>query len=357
MNFGPLRVLHCIPQLERGGAERQLRTLAPLLVERGIEVFLYSRFTSEREEALSAAGVRCCPLRHDRLADPRAVFDMALLVRRVRPHVIQSWLTPMDILTAALHPRDIAWVLSERSSALAYEGGIKNALRRRLGRNADLVIANSPAGAALWHSAHRVMVVPNGVGGEFFDPVRDASLASLLEGRTVLLSIARLTASKRMEVLFDAVQRLRASHPDVLLVLLGDGPERASLEDRVKRFGLADHVHFAGHLADTASWLAWADVFVSASDFEGHPNSVLEAAAAGVPLVLSDVEGHRNAIGDAAILAPAGSGRAFADAIAGLLDDRADRERLVAEARRKASAASFEVAADAYARAYKELIA
>jgi glycosyltransferase involved in cell wall biosynthesis len=348
-------VLHCIPQLEHGGAERQLRTLAPLLVERGIDVSLYCRFTTGRMNELSAAGVNCFPLRHGHLLDPRAVLDMARLVRLVRPNVVQSWLTPMDILAAVLHPRNAAWVLSERSSHLAYSRGIKDALRKRLGRRADLIIANSPAGADFWASAGRAMVIPNGVDGSFFDPVRTTRLAPLLQGRTVLVSIARLTSSKRMEILFDAVGRLRARHPNVILVLLGEGPERPALETAAAKADLVGHIHFAGHDRDVAAWLAWADAFVSASAFEGQSNSVLEAAAAGVPLVLSDVEGHRNAIGDAAMMVAEPSGEAFAQAIAALLGDAARREQLSLAARRKASAASFDAAADAYADVYRRL--
>jgi glycosyltransferase involved in cell wall biosynthesis len=352
----PLRVLHCIPQLEHGGAERQLRTLAPLLVQRDIAVYVYCRFTPARLASLSAAGVHCCPLRHDQLLDPRAVFDMVRLMRQVRPHILQSWLTPMDILAALLHSRKTAWVLSERSSSLAYTGGAKNALRRWLGRGADLVIANSPAGAALWSSARPAIVIPNGVDPGFFDPVRSRELAPLLEGRTDLVSIARLTPSKRMGILFDTVARLRADHPDVLLVLLGDGPARAALEGAAVRLGLSDHIHFAGHQPDIPAWLAWADVFVSASAFEGHPNSVLEAAAAGVPLVLSDVEGHRNAVGDAAVYVPDASGGAFADGVSALLDDSVRCEQLIAQGLERARAGSFDAAADAYARAYRTLI-
>lgn len=350
-----LRVLHCIPQLERGGAERQLRSLAPLLVQRGIDVALYSRFTPNLMEGLSAAGVQCIPISQARMNDPRLFVHLRRLIRRLRPNVLQSWLTPMDILAGVLRPPGGAWILSERSSARAYDGNIKDVARFWLGRKADTIVANSPAGAELWKAARDVRVIPNGVEERFFNPVRSEALAPIMADRTVLLSIARLTASKRIPVLLETVARLRSSHPNILLVLLGDGPDWDLLQTEAQRREVADHVFFAGHQKNVASWLAWADLFVSASAFEGQPNGVLEAAAAGVPLVISNIQGHRDAAGDAAVLVSDVSASGFADAIDGLLASAPHRASLIERGCRRAAAASFEAAADAYAEVYRQI--
>lgn len=99
----------------------------------------------------------------------------------------------------------------------------------------------------------------------------------------------RLAEGKGLEVLLDAVARLAASGaPTVSLDLVGDGPARGLLEDRAKALGIEERVSFAGHLARRAPYLdalAAADVFVSASPAEGFPKAVLDAMAAGLPVV------------------------------------------------------------------------
>jgi glycosyltransferase involved in cell wall biosynthesis len=104
-------------------------------------------------------------------------------------------------------------------------------------------------------------------------------------GKTVV-SVARLTAQKRLDRLIAAFAEVR--DPDTRLLILGEGEDRASLEGQVAELGLADRVSMPGYAPDVAAALHQADLFVLTSDYEGLPAAVLEAMAANCPVLCTD---------------------------------------------------------------------
>ncbi len=349
------RVLICVPTLQTGGAERQLRMLVPRLADRGIAMALFSRIGDEKD-ALAAHGVRCFePPRGN--YSPRLLSALGTAARSCGADIIHTFLPQMDVAggAVALLTRR-TWLLSERSSISAYGTGPKDRLRFRLGRRATAIVANSEAGLDVWPGHPDRLVIRNGIDHAAIancPPLTAADMAAT-DGRTVIVALARLTETKRLDLAMDAVGRLVESRPDLLFVIIGSGPDEAALRAQATRF--SDHVRLLGHRNDAPSWLRRANLFVSASDFEGHPNAVLEAAAAGVPMVLSDIPMHRDAAGaEGARFVPLGDVEGFAAAIAGLLDDADERRRRVAAATQTIAPLSIDRAADLYAALYRRL--
>src|ERR1041385_4856103 len=243
-----MRILHCIWSMHGGGAERQLRDLAPALAGRGHDVHVGSVFPGVHLAALTP---KCTvhQIRPRGSRDPRIVTRLFALMRRLRPDVVQTWLTYTDIAagTSATMLR-LPWVLSERSAALSYPPTFINRLRVLVGKQASLVIANSPGGAAYWRDcgATRVEVIPNFVAlGEIeaAEEIRDPRIAADDE---VLLSIGRLSPEKNLTTLVDAFRTLQATRPKTKLVFCGEGPLRESIEAHALAAGVAERVLFAG---------------------------------------------------------------------------------------------------------------
>jgi glycosyltransferase involved in cell wall biosynthesis len=173
-----------------------------------------------------------------------------------------------------------------------------------------------------------------------------------------IISVGRIAPPKDFLTLLRAVARLERDA--VELTLVGDGPERAAVENEIANLGLAKTVTLAGEVTDVTCRLADADVFVLSSSSEGFPISLLEAMAAGLPVVAADVGGVREAIEDGVTghLFAAGDIDALAAKLAALAAEPAARRRL-GEAARARAAADFSLSQwrDRHVRLYDDLIA
>ncbi len=180
----------------------------------------------------------------------------------------------------------------------------------------------------------RTSVIPNPVASR---AMRANTRAAT--GPVRLLTIARLHPIKGIDVLLDAAAALDAG--DWEWTVLGDGPMRESLESQARALGVADRVRFAGFHPDPAPFLDAADVFVLPSRAEGLPLALLEAIAAGLPVIATRCgSGVVDALeGGAAgeLVAPANPA-ALAAAVRGLIDDPGRRASLAAKARSRAAA-------------------
>jgi glycosyltransferase involved in cell wall biosynthesis len=354
---GEPRVLICIPTLGSGGAERQVRLLAPRLVVRGIGISLFSRLVPADAAALTAAGVACFPTAAAGNHNPLLAIELARAARTSGARIIHTWLTQMDVLggAVALATRR-RWILSERNSRAAYGGGAKDKARAWLGRYADVVVANSISGLAVWPDHPGGIVIDNGIDLEGIRnaPATVADGGTGLADRTIIVSVARLARSKRIDRLLHAISRLRRDIPDILLVLIGEGPEERALKRLAAELGIDGHVLFAGFRPDVWSWIKAGRVFLSASRFEGQPNAVLEAGVAGTPQVLSDIGMHRAAVGDdGALFVDPEDADALASAVLALVGNPRMGARIAAAAGNALRDFSAERAADLYACLYR----
>jgi glycosyltransferase involved in cell wall biosynthesis len=153
----------------------------------------------------------------------------------------------------------------------------------------------------------------------------DATLAGVL---------GTLSPDKAHGILLDALSGLP---PTVGLVVMGEGPERRALEDRIRAGGLSERVHLLGHRDDVPGLLLGLDLLVQSSLREGMPNAVLEGMAAGLPVVATAVGGTAEALGggDCGVLVEPGSAAALAEAMAALLADPGRAAALAARARER----------------------
>jgi glycosyltransferase involved in cell wall biosynthesis len=147
----------------------------------------------------------------------------------------------------------------------------------------------------------------------------------------------RLDPQKGQRAFLLAARQVHATRPDARFVLVGDGPDRARLEQLSEQLGIANHVHFAGHQADVAGWLQYSDVVVLPSWREGLPYVLLEALALARPVVATAVGGIPEVIGDGAhgrLVAPGNLGE-LAQAMLWMLDHPAEAAAMGEQGRRR----------------------
>ncbi len=186
----------------------------------------------------------------------------------------------------------------------------------------------------------RVATVHDGVRLEGRVPARTEArrALNLPEDSPIVGALARLAPPKRLERLLDAVAML----PDLHCILAGEGESDAELRARAGELGIASRIHFLGWRSDVATVLGALDVFVVTSEREGMANAMLEAMAAGVPVVSTPVSGAHDALapdrtGRAPGLVTPPEPRALADALAGILALGAVRLAMGEEGRRRAA--------------------
>ncbi len=163
--------------------------------------------------------------------------------------------------------------------------------------------------------------------------------------------VGRLTAEKGADVLLEALARLPDSR--IMVSILGQGPERAALEARAARLGIADRVHWHGPVPDAGSLLAAFDALVIPSRTEGTPIVLFEAMAASVPIVATAVGGIPDVVSSQeAVLVPKEQPVALAEAIRSVIDDVAGARGRAAKAKARLDA---HFGAGPWLRAYEEL--
>jgi len=201
-------------------------------------------------------------------------------------------------------------------------------------RLADAIIADGFAAEHLPNALGRpVEHVPKGVDVDTFRPDGPNRRASLgLDGVRVALVVSRLVPIKNVGLAIEAMALIARERPNLRLLIVGDGPLRAALENRVSALGLSEHVIVAGRVPHEAmpEWYRSADLFVLPSEFDNSPNVVLEAMATRLPVVATDVGGLRQYVrhGVNGDLVPAGDSHALGAAIARYGDDAALAERV-----------------------------
>jgi L-malate glycosyltransferase len=226
------------------------------------------------------------------------------------------------------------------------------ALQRQAYRCAHAIVANSSAARdQLLHEGvpdASIRVIPNGVDID--------SCAGAREPRPMrtILTVANLRREKAHEILLDAVARVGSTHADLRVVIAGDGPRAAELRALAAKLGLDDRVEFLGHCDDVGTLLREADLFVLPSRSEASPNSVLEAMAAGVPIVASAVGGLLELVqpGRTGLLVPPNDAPSLARAIESLLADPGRARALGAAAR---AAAAKHYSFDRMVREFEDL--
>ncbi len=252
-------------------------------------------------------------------------------VRRERPDVIQSFLF-LDNTVAR-----IAGVFSPGTTVVTGARGLQNrtnpvvkAVDRLLIPLSDYIVSNSTSGAETYvkrgAKPDRVDVVHN---GRNLDAFVDAEPAPLHEEFAVPADaplvgmVSRLVPKKGQVDLVDAWPQVQESHPDAHLVFVGDGPEREALGEQAASLGVGDRIHFAGNRDDIPQVLAALDVFVFTSYSEGLSGALLEAMAAGTPIVSTDIIENRELVtdGETALVVPTHAPSVVARAVVDLLDD------------------------------------
>jgi sugar transferase (PEP-CTERM/EpsH1 system associated) len=331
------RILHLITELNTGGAQKALaRLLSHLDRQRFVPsvACLYNGDEAVARE-IRAMGIRVTDLDMPARYRWDAFWRLYHLLRRERPTILHTWMFHANIPGRTLgHLAGVPIVVSSERT-MGQESGWRYALNRLTHPLADRITCVSEQVAdfvvqRMGVPPEKTIVIPNGLELEDFDSLPTSeearSALNLPSDEALIGTVTRLNQVKRVDVLLEASARLQRAHT----VIVGDGPERTRLEAMAHRLGLAARVHFVGQQLDVRPWLAALDAFVLSSDWEGMSNALLEAMAAGLPVVATAVGGTPEVVVEdvTGFLVPSGDPVALAEAITRLLRDLGSRRAM-----------------------------
>jgi glycosyltransferase involved in cell wall biosynthesis len=292
------RLLLLIPHLGGGGAEQVTALLARGLSPQKYELHLaLITQTADAPELVSAKlppWVTVHPLGAQRVRS--AALPLLRLLRKLRPRLILSNMFHLNFLLLLVRPflgfsvRVVIRQNGTASSALAGLPRYNRLFYRLLHRRADCVVCQTSAMARDLRDSFAVPenslhVLPNPVDFDALRSVNPAPPELWPDSGPHLLAVGRLSIEKGFDLLLQSLFLVRKRFPKAGLLVLGSGSEESSLKVLCHTLSLDCAVCFLGHVADPEAWFPAATLFVLSSRHEGLPNALLEAAAAGLPIV------------------------------------------------------------------------
>ncbi|MGH7509232.1 MAG: glycosyltransferase [Gemmatimonadales bacterium] len=368
-----MRILLLSTSMGLGGADKQLLSAAQEMRCRGHEVLIVS-LTPLGPMGLEARelGVPTESLEMWRgVPDPRGLMRLIRLVRAWKPDVLHSHMVHANLMARVLRLVVPIPVLVSTIHNI-YEGGpLRMAAYRLTNALVDhMTVVSEAAGERFVADGivprELLTVVPNGVDMDLYRGAASSAAASLrsslgLESSFVWLAVGRFEVAKDYPNMLHGFARVSEQHPAAVLLLVGRGSLQAETEALARDLGLGSRVRFLGVRNDVPEILSAADGYVMSSAWEGMPMVLLEAAAAGLPIVATAVGGNQEVVcdGESGFLVPARDSDALAAAMLRLMGLSEAQRRSMGERGSQQVGTHFGLArvVDGWERVYQEVLA
>lgn len=376
------RLLWLIDSLHVGGAEALVMSFVRSYDRERYELYvaaLSRRGENRMEQELRAAGVNTINFGARNLRDFRAFRRLLHFVREQRIELVHAHLTYSALWAAAMSrltkvPSVVSLHVAPSATQAVETGFVRRQLIVLKDRLMRFVVARWASRVVMVSAGLRdiylasgglppakIRVVHNGIDATRFQQDREQTRRRLEHdldipaGAPIAVTVSVLRPAKGIEVLLEAVPQL----PGVFFVIVGDGPMKTGWVELARAAGVADRVRWAGYRSDVENVLAGCDVFVHPSLDDAFPTVLLEAMAAGLPVVASRVGGIPEIVehGVTGILVPPGDAAALTHAVGATLADPERRSHMGAEARRRSDLFSTAAWQERLTAVYDEVLA
>jgi glycosyltransferase involved in cell wall biosynthesis len=306
----PIHVVHVMPQIGTGGAEKQLYALIvnsdPAVVTHEVLYFSDSR-DDEAYRLYAGGGVRITRVPRSKKRPVRFVQQFAATIRACQPDIVHCWLFSGSIWGrwAALHAGARNVIIAHRNCDLSYAPVLRFLEMFTTGKVHYL--ANSRAcgkyiGQRLGVSPDRFNIIYNGLRHEAFDiPSQRKELFGGLEipnDARIVTMVGRLMPQKNYPMFVRVACEAKSRNMPLHFVAVGTGTLKGQLESLAASLDVSNRVHFIGIRNDIPAILRSSDIFLFTTLYEGFPNAILEAMAAGLPVITTDFEGADELVSD-----------------------------------------------------------
>lgn len=308
------RILHIIDSLDYNGSAAQLLILAKGLAQQGFDMHVCAldQYAPRMAEFI-AARIPTTVIPRRWSVDPLADWQLARHVRRLRPDVVHTWNSVPGMFGPTFAKcRLIAGQYRVRRWKMGWEWCVE----RRFATRAARYVTDSNS-VREWCTrnglpADKFVVIPGGIEpARVSDVARDELLRELtlpVDARLIGV-VGRLVPHKCVKDLIWAADLLRVLHDNLRVLVIGDGPLRPQLEEYARLASDLEHIHFLGERSDVWRIMPHLDVLWNGGENVGQSAAILEAMAAGVPVIASDTPTNREVVvdGETGYLIPFGT--------------------------------------------------
>ena len=369
----PIKIIVLIPNLHNGGAERVTANLVNHWAEKGWQITLVT-FASEKTDfyklhasverlalGLEGSGGNLISVVYKNLC---RIYALRRVLSQRKPDIALSMMALNNILLAfaAKGMPDLAIVGSERTYPPQSPLGYFREWMRYWGYGWFSVITANSSQSAEWLRKHtcarRIEIIPNALTWPLSIQQPCIEPPSWLKKHKILLAVGRLSEEKGFDLLTTVFGQLAGDFPDWVLVILGEGADRDSLEKQIQNASLGGRILLPGHVGNIGRWYEIADLFVMSSRFEGFPNSLVEAMAHGLAPVSFDCDsGPREIIRHEVdgLLVPPGDATAMEGALTRLMQDEALRLQFSDKAKETRKRFSIDKIAAMWEKIFREI--
>ena len=297
------RVLHVTHNMDFGGTEQVIRQIV-LASNRSLyesSIVCVDGVVGEIGRAMRDEGITVTPISRGAGFDRQAIAKLRAHIKEHSIDVVHCHqYTPFCYGAIAALRLAVQVIFTEHGrfhpDRFTWKRRVVNQLFYRLAD--EITCISNATRMALdefeWIPKKRIQVIYNGVAAVERPSDAQAIRRKLGIAQTALVlgTISRFDPIKNQIMMLDALSEIRKTHDDCVLIMAGDGPERAALESRVQELGISDHVHFTGFITDIAAHLNAIDFFLLTSFSEGTSMTLLEAMSVGKVVIATSVGGN-----------------------------------------------------------------
>lgn len=333
------RIVHLIQSLGNGGCENALLRILPQLAhyEHHI-VTLKEKGVLAKEFSRSGITVHTVNMKH--LLDWNAYSRLLQIIKNIQPRIILTYLLHADMIGRLFLQRRLSIPI------IPFLRTTYNHARYRFARILEWMtrsmvwhyLANSAAVKNFYVKKigiqpENITIIENGLDANLYkqaDAMKITTELQLPPNRFVITSVANFFPNKGHASLLSAFEKVFRTYQNVILLLVGDGPEKLHLKMHIQNYQSKDQIFFLGVRRDVPDILKGSDCFVLPTAFEGMSNALLEAMATGLPVITTDIPENRELIEDKhnGILVPIQNSKALEEALLFLYDQQEERKRL-----------------------------
>ena len=344
------KILHLITGLEIGGAEMMLLKTLPRMQNDFDNRVCCINGHGPMGEKLEAAGVPVYYLNLKNIFDLDIIWRFKKIIKEFNPDILVTYLIHADlfgrILGRIFGIKKIicsvrAKLIQVKYLPLLFLDALTSPLVTHYHFNSQTV-------ANMYHKffflpKRKITIIPNGLEiGKYdihIDTQKKKEALGISQNKTVLGYTAKLREQKGHKYLITAFAEVLKNDKDIVLILIGDGDERKNIERQAHDLGISNDLILLGNRDDVPEILQIIDIFVFPTLFEGMSNALMEAMAAGKPIIATDIPENKELINDnvSGILVPAKKSSAIAESILKLITNKLQVQNIAANAKNKAS--------------------